>query len=503
MAAKASKMATGSNADKDGTIHRRSDVVEGSADELLTSLGYTPELSRNRSTLQVAFMSFVLASIPYGLATTLVYPLLGGGPVTVIWGWVAVSLIIICVASSLGEITSVYPTAGGVYYQAFMLASPRYRNLVAWVCGWLYVVGNITITLSVNFATTLFLVACVNVFEDADGNPVFAGENYQVFLIFVGITLVCNAVSALGNKWLPWLDTFAIFWTFAGVIAIAATVLAIAKNGRRDAAFVFTHFEAGSGWTPGWSFMVGLLHAAYATSSTGMIISMCEEVRQPATQVPKAMVLTILINTFAGLLFMIPLMFVLPELSEVAQLAQPVPAIIKSAVGDSGGAFGLLFPLIVLAFLCGIGCTTAASRCTWAFARDGAIPGSKWWKQVNRKLDVPLNAMMLSMVVQILLGVIYFGSSSAFNAFSGVGVIALTTAYATPIVVSLIDRRRTVATAPFNLGAFGLIANIVAVGELCEPLSFRFVMLILLQLGPSLPSLYSVCPRICPSTKLP
>lgn len=90
-------------------------TAEDDADNMLEHLGYTPELSRNRSTAQVAFMSFVLASIPYGLATTLMYPLLGGGPVNVIWGWVAVSAIILCVAASLGEITSVYPTAGGTY----------------------------------------------------------------------------------------------------------------------------------------------------------------------------------------------------------------------------------------------------------------------------------------------------------------------------------------------------------------------------------------------------
>lgn len=85
------------------------------ADNLLESLGYKSELQRNRSTAQVAFMSFVLASIPYGLATTLYYPLAGGGPVDIIWGWVLVSCIIVCVASSLGEITSVYPTAGGKF----------------------------------------------------------------------------------------------------------------------------------------------------------------------------------------------------------------------------------------------------------------------------------------------------------------------------------------------------------------------------------------------------
>lgn len=184
----------------------RAESGEHNADQLLVSLGYTPELQRNRSTLQVAFMSFVLASIPYGLATTMYYPLVGGGPVNIIWGWVAVSLIIICVAASLGEITSVYPTAGGVYYQTFMLASPEWRRLAAWTCGWLYVVGNVTITLAVNFGTTLFLVGCVNVFETADGEGVLAGEPYQVFLIFLGLTFLCNAVSSLGNKWLPILD---------------------------------------------------------------------------------------------------------------------------------------------------------------------------------------------------------------------------------------------------------------------------------------------------------
>jgi amino acid transporter len=101
-----------------------------------------------------------------------------------------------------------------------------------------------------------------------------AGSPYQIFLIFLGLTLLCNAVSAFGNKYLPWLDTFAIFWTFAGVIAIVVCVLAIAKKGRHSAEYVFTEFDpSNSGWVPGWSFMVGLLHAAYATSSTGMIIS--------------------------------------------------------------------------------------------------------------------------------------------------------------------------------------------------------------------------------------
>lgn len=67
--------------------------------------------------------------------------------------------------------------------------------------------------------------------------------------------------------------TAAIFWTFSGLIAIVIVILVLAKGGRHDAEWVFTHFEASSGWPDGWSFCVGLLHAGYATSSTGMIIS--------------------------------------------------------------------------------------------------------------------------------------------------------------------------------------------------------------------------------------
>jgi amino acid transporter len=175
-------------------------------DVLLAAMGYKAELVRTRSTWHVAFMSFVLASIPYGLATTLYYPLQGGGPAVVIWGWLLVSLIILCVAASLGEITSVFPTAGGVYYHTFMLAPASSRRIAAYICGWAYVVGNISITLAVQFGTTLFFVACVNVFETEPGVGVWGAETYQVFLTFVAIVLLCNAISAFGNRWLHILD---------------------------------------------------------------------------------------------------------------------------------------------------------------------------------------------------------------------------------------------------------------------------------------------------------
>lgn len=44
-----------------------------------------------------------------------------------------------------------------------------------------------------------------------------------------------------------------------------------------------------SGWPEAWSFFVGILQSAYTLTGYGMVAALCEEVRDPAREVPKAM----------------------------------------------------------------------------------------------------------------------------------------------------------------------------------------------------------------------
>lgn len=118
-------------------------------------------------------------------------------------------------------------------------------------------------------------------------------------------------------------------------------------------------------------------------------------------------------------------------------------------------ARGSLTPVLGIWFFAAVGSLTAASRCTWAFSRDGGIPFSQWWRVVNHRHDVPLNALILSTIVCALLGLIYLGSSAAFNAFTGVATICLGCSYAFPILCSLLRRRAMVRGAPYSLGKFG------------------------------------------------
>ena len=113
---------------------------------------------------------------------------------------------------------------------------------------------------------------------------------------------------------------------------------------------------------------------------------------------------------------------------------------------------------------CAISISCAASRATWAFARDKAIPFYSHFSQISPHLtDVPVNALLLSTTIQVLLGLIYLGSSTAFNAFVGVAVMCLGASYALPVAISLVGGRKEVADAPFGLGRAGVVVNAIAV----------------------------------------
>lgn len=196
-----------------------------------------------------------------------------------------------------------------------------------------------------------------------------------------------------------------------------------------------------------------------------MVAAMCEEVQNPHLEVPRAIVLSVVAAGITGLAYLIPVLFTLPPVDVLLAVAngQPIGLAFKTVTGSAAGGFGLLFLILGIMMFAAIGSLTAASRCTYAFARDGAIPGFRWWSKVNKTLDVPVNAVLLSTVVDCLLGLIYFGSSAAFNSFTGVATICLSTSYGVPILISVVRRRSAVRNSPYSLGKFGYAINITTV----------------------------------------
>lgn len=314
-------------------------------------------------------------------------------------------------------------------------------------------------TLSINFGGAQLILSCITLWRED-----FVATPWQTVLMFWAVMLVTYLINIFGSRYLDQINTMCIWWTGASVIIILVVLLAMARGGRRSGEFVFAHFDAsGSGWAPGWSFFVGLLQPAYVLTGYGMVAAMCEEVQSPEREVPKAIVLSVVAAGITGLLYLIPVLFVLPDVQELLSVAngQPVGLIFKTATGSAGGGFGLLFLILGIWLFAGIGALTASSRCTYAFARDGAIPGSALWSRIDKRFDIPLWGLTLSFLVDCLLGLIYFGSAAAFNSFTGVATICLCASYALPILVSVVRGRKAVAYASYSLGKLGYVINII------------------------------------------
>ncbi|QVM11276.1 hypothetical protein D8B26_005929 [Coccidioides posadasii str. Silveira] len=229
-------------ATKDGTKMEGASA-NANADEALARMGYKSELPRNLSMLSVLGLSFAIIAAPYGLSTTLYITLTDGQSVTIIWGWILVTLISIAIASSLAEICSVYPTAGGVYYWSAMLSTREWAPMMSFIDGWLTLVGNWTVTLSINFGGAQLILSAISLW-----NEEYVPNEWQTILTFWALMLICALINVFGSRYLDLINKICIYWTSTSVIILMATLLSMAKT-RRSAEFVFTHYDASaSGW---------------------------------------------------------------------------------------------------------------------------------------------------------------------------------------------------------------------------------------------------------------
>jgi len=256
-----------------GTAGRNASLSHAAADADLAKMGYQSSLPRNLSMLSVLGLSFAIMAVPFGLSTTMYITLTDGQSVTILWGWVLISLISLSIAASLAEICAVYPTAGGVYYWSAMMSTKEWAPIASWICGWLNLVGNWTVTLSINFSGGQLVLSAISLWRDD-----WAPNAWQTVLAFWAVMLVCFLINAFGARYLDLINKVCIYWTAASVVIIMIVLLSMADN-YRSAEFVFAHYDASeSGWPAGWAFFVGLLQAAYTLTGYGLVASMCEEV---------------------------------------------------------------------------------------------------------------------------------------------------------------------------------------------------------------------------------
>ena len=161
---------------------------------------------------------------------------------------------------------------------------------------------------------------------------------------------------------------------------------------------------------------------------------MSEEVKEPKVVIPRAMIGTIVTNGLLGFGMIIAILFSMGDFNEVMKApvsiaGYPIIQIYYQATQSLPGTNAMVAVSLVIVIMAHFGLMAGCSRTVWAFARDRGLPASGFFAHVSRITQVPFRAIMLSVVIQGLLGLIQLGSLAAFGAFANSAAVTLYITY--------------------------------------------------------------------------
>ncbi len=406
--------------------------IQNDDEALLAKLGYKQELGRTWSSFSNFAISFSIISILAGCFTTFGQAWNNGGPVAISWGWPIISAFILLIGFTLSELVSAYPTSGGIYWWAAKMGGPA----AGFFTGWLNLIGLLAVTASVAYGAATFLDLTLSTISTgwADGYSLT-----RVFILFVAILLLASLANIFSGHLLAVINNISVWWHVAGA-TIVILILVIVPDTHQDAGFVFTERINNSGFSSGFYWFLvlplGFLLTQYTITGFDASAHLSEETQGAADGAAKGIWRSILYSAIGGYLLLLAFLFAVQDPQGVSDGFGAVDVIFGQALPD-GWHFLILLISTAGQLFCTTACLTSASRMTFAFSRDGAIPGSRWLSTVNVKTKIPANAVMFVAVIGILITLPALksigGVPIAFYAVVSVAVIGLYLAFLIPI----------------------------------------------------------------------
>jgi amino acid transporter len=473
----------------------------------LEKLGYAQQLFREMGGFSNFAISFSIISILTGAVLLFGYGLKFSGPIINTVGWPIVSFFTLCVAASMAELASAYPTAGGLYYWALRLGGRGW----GWVTAWLNMVGQVTATAGINVAASIYLIGAFSriLHLPADAQvPIFGAITNWSFQVFIMVLLMIPQVliNIFGIRLTARLNDFSVWWHIGGVFLIAGLLLFLGKF-HNSLDFLFSHagavnpLDAVSGeLTAGVKtpvitfgtvtvpsplftlfpslaefykaapfllvFVLGTLQAQWTYTGYDASAHVAEETIMARLNVSWGVFLSVAISAVVGYILVMILTWCIPN-GDVAATANDAYPVLYIAYQNLPEVLGHVVALVIggAMWLCGSSSITSMGRMWYAFARDNGIPGSKYLKQIHPTRRTPTHAI----IVTSILTVVACLWAAAFFVITSISTIVLYLAYVIPIILNFRNRRRkegewvTPETAPWNLGKWSPLINIIAI----------------------------------------
>ena len=422
----------------------------------LERFGYKQELKRELST----FSSFAVA-FSYISPSTGIFALFGVGMAALgaylFWTWPVVALMQFVLALNFAELSSHFPVAGSVYQWTKYLSGRSY----AWFTGWFYLIAGILTVASVCATLPIALLPMLNTMFDTSFNTALGSADQAV--VAVATLVLITVLNIYGVRLVAIVNNTGVFFEILGMVAFAI-FLAVAHN---DQGFGVIFDADKSGNIFGFPapvtasfFLVGMFMSLYVIYGFDTASTLAEETRNPRAEAPKAVLASVAGAFVIGAIFLWGVLIAVPNMGEaIAGFAGP-GTIIDAVLSDALTATYLLV-VVAAIFVCCMSILTSTIRLAFGMARDNQLPFSKTMAKVHPRLHTPVGAC-------IIIGAL---SAVPYIQFSGPTVIAVgatASIYLSYLLGNLAVMRARMkgwprTRAPFSLGRWGKVVNVVAI----------------------------------------
>src|SRR6266850_2543090 len=409
----------------------RQDVLD------LHRLGYAQQLFREMGGFSNFAISFSIISILTGAVLLFGYGLKFAGPIINSVGWPVVSLFTLCVAASMAELASAYPTAGGLYFWAYRLGGKTW----AWVTAWMNMIGQVTITAGINIGAAMYIVGAITrIF-----GVTLRTDWYFYVLVMILIMIPQVLINVFGITLVAKLNNLSVYWHIGGV-AIMALMLTFFGRQHNGLGFMFSHqtvvspLDAASavvppdivpspalvigvktlhsplfGLFPGLvglyraapfllAFVLALLQAQWTYTGYDASAHVAEETVKARKNSAWGVFLSVAVSAVVGYVLLLILTWSIPN-GDVASTTRDAYPVLFIVYGSLNTFFADVIAVIIVGamWLCGLSSITSMARMWFAFARDGGMPGYTRIKQVNPKYRTPVWSIVITSVLAVLL----------------------------------------------------------------------------------------------------